>query len=173
MATIYLAQRHVLSSLTGTCTLWSILCWCYLRMYTLGKSFGKTFTALKCLFNLLLVAHQKVYKALLKLRKRVFSFTLFWCLGQKPFLFPFNKLYFLTARLSGLFLSAWLSEFFSSQDLCTGGLTPFRPLSGLQEIPVGTREKSRVLSFLSRWGLTPRVHLKCNPEISVAPGEEH
>ena len=29
----------------------------------------------------------------------------------------------------------------------TGGLTPFRPLSGLQEVPVATREESGVLRF--------------------------
>ena len=34
-------------------------------------------------------------------------------------------------------------------------LTPFRPLSGLQEIPVATREESGVLRFPSRQGLTP------------------
>ena len=39
----------------------------------------------------------------------------------------------------------------------TGGLTPFRPLSGLQEIPVATREESGVLRFPSRQGLTPWV----------------
>ena len=42
-----------------------------------SQGFSKTFTTLKCLFNLLLVARQKVYKALLKLTTRVISFTLF------------------------------------------------------------------------------------------------
>ena len=55
----------------------------------------------------------------------------------------------------------------------TGGLTPFRPLSGLQEIPVATREESGVLRFPSRQGLTPRVHQESNPEIPVPPGDEH
>ena len=50
----------------------------------------------------------------------------------------------------------------------TGGLTPFRPLSGLQEIPVATREESGVHSFPSRRGLTPRVSLR-----SPAEGEGH
>ena len=36
----------------------------------------------------------------------------------------------------------------------TGGFTPFRPLNGLQEIPVATWEDSRVLCFPSRRGLT-------------------
>ena len=52
-------------------------------------------------------------------------------------------------------------------------MTPFRPLSGLQEIPVATREESRVLRFPSRQGLTPRVHQESNPEIPVPPGDEH
>ena len=55
----------------------------------------------------------------------------------------------------------------------TGGLTPFRPLSWVQEIPGETREESGVLRFPSRQGLTPRVHQESNPEIPVAPGEEH
>ena len=55
----------------------------------------------------------------------------------------------------------------------TGGLTPFRPLCGLQEIPVGTREESGILCFPYIPGLTPLVSLECNPEIPVAPGEEH
>ena len=42
----------------------------------------------------------------------------------------------------------------------TGGLTPFRPLSGLQEIPVATREDSGVLCFHSRRGVTHRVSLQ-------------
>ena len=41
----------------------------------------------------------------------------------------------------------------------TGGFTPFRPLNGLQEIPVATREESGVFGFPSRRGLTPRVSL--------------
>ena len=48
-----------------------------------------------------------------------------------------------------------------------------RPLRGLQETRVATREESGVLGFPSRRGLTPRVSLECNPEIPVAPGEEH
>ena len=48
-----------------------------------------------------------------------------------------------------------------------------RPLSGLQEIRVATREESGVLCFPSRRGLIPRVSLECNPEMPVAPGEEH
>ena len=36
-----------------------------------------------------------------------------------------------------------------------------------------TREESGVLYFPSRRGLTPWVSLECNPEIPVAPGEEH
>ena len=55
----------------------------------------------------------------------------------------------------------------------TGGLTPFRPLSGLQEIPIATREESGVLRFPSRQELTPRVHQESNPEIPVPPGDEH
>ena len=39
----------------------------------------------------------------------------------------------------------------------TGGFTPFRPLNGLQEISVATREESGVICFPSRRGLTPQV----------------
>ena len=38
-----------------------------------------------------------------------------------------------------------------------GGFTHFTPLSGLQEIPVATRQESGVLGFPSRRGLTPRA----------------
>ena len=55
----------------------------------------------------------------------------------------------------------------------TGGLTPFRPLSGIQEIPIVTLEETGFLCFPSRRGLSPRVSLECNPKIRVAPGEEH
>ena len=37
-----------------------------------------------------------------------------------------------------------------------GGLTPFSPLSGLQEIPVATREEREVLCFPSRGRLKPK-----------------
>ena len=40
-----------------------------------------------------------------------------------------------------------------------------RPLRGLQETRVATREESGVLGFPSRRGLTPRGSLECNPEI--------
>ena len=50
---------------------------------------------------------------------------------------------------------------------------PLRPLRGLQETRVATREESGVFSFPSRRGLTPRVCLICEPEIPVAPGEKH
>ena len=56
---------------------------------------------------------------------------------------------------------------------CTEGLTTFRPLNGLLEIPVATREESGVLCINSRRGLTLRLNLECNPEIPVATGEEH
>ena len=55
----------------------------------------------------------------------------------------------------------------------TGGLTPFRPQSGLQEVPVATRKESGVLCFPSTRGLTPWVHQESNPEIPVPPGDEH
>ena len=51
-------------------------------------------------------------------------------------------------------------------------VTPFRPLSGLQETPVVTQEESGVLCFPSSRALTPRMRLECNPEIAVTPGEE-
>ena len=54
----------------------------------------------------------------------------------------------------------------------TGGLTQFRPLNGLQKIPVATREESGVLCFHSRRGVTLWVNLEFNPEIPVATGEE-
>ena len=38
-----------------------------------------------------------------------------------------------------------------------GGFTPFTPRSGLQEIPVATRQESGVLCFPSRRGLTLRA----------------
>ena len=58
---------------------------------------------------------------------------------------------------------------------CEGelGLTPFRPLSGLQETPVVTREESGVLCFPSSRARTPRMRLECKPEITVGPGEEY
>ena len=46
----------------------------------------------------------------------------------------------------------------------TGGLTPFRPLSGLQEIPIATRQESGFLCFNSRRDLTPLVNLELNPQ---------
>ena len=52
-------------------------------------------------------------------------------------------------------------------------MTPFRPLIGLQELHVVTREDSGVLCFHSRRGVTHRVRLECDPDIPVAPGEEH
>ena len=48
-----------------------------------------------------------------------------------------------------------------------------RPLRGLQEPRVATREESGVLGFPSRRGLTPRGSLECNPEIPAFPGEEN
>ena len=48
-----------------------------------------------------------------------------------------------------------------------------KPLRGLQEIRVATREESGVLGFPSRRGLTPRGSLECNPEIPAFPGEEY
>ena len=45
-----------------------------------------------------------------------------------------------------------------------------RPLRGLQETRVATREESGVLGFPSRRGLTPRGSLECNPEI-IADGK--
>ena len=41
---------------------------------------------------------------------------------------------------------------------------PLRPLRGLQETRVATREESGVLGLPSRRGLTPRGSLECNPE---------
>ena len=55
----------------------------------------------------------------------------------------------------------------------TGGFTPSRPLSGLQDIPDTTQEESGILCFPSRKGLTPRVSLECNSKIPVTPGEEN
>ena len=55
----------------------------------------------------------------------------------------------------------------------TGGLTPFRTISGLEDVPVVTREDSGELCFSSRQGLTHRVRLECDPDILVAPGGEH
>ena len=46
-----------------------------------------------------------------------------------------------------------------------------RPLRGLQESRVATREESGVLGFPSRRGLTPRGSLECNPEIPAIPGD--
>ena len=48
-----------------------------------------------------------------------------------------------------------------------------RPLRGLQEIRVATREGSGVLRFPSRRGLTPQGSLECNLEIPAFPGEEY
>ena len=57
----------------------------------------------------------------------------------------------------------------SPQRLGRGGT----PRSGLQEIPVATRQESGVLFFPSRRGLTLRVSRECNPEIPVGPVVEH
>ena len=46
-----------------------------------------------------------------------------------------------------------------------------RPLRGLQEPRVATREESGVLGFPSRRGLTPRGSLECNTEIPAFPGD--
>ena len=48
-----------------------------------------------------------------------------------------------------------------------------RPLRGLPETRVATREEGGVLGFPSRRGLTPRGSLECNPEINAFPGEEY
>ena len=48
-----------------------------------------------------------------------------------------------------------------------------RPLRGLQEIRVMTREESGVFGFPSRKGLTPQGSLECNPEITAFHGEEY
>ena len=48
-----------------------------------------------------------------------------------------------------------------------------RPLRGLQEIRVATREGSGVLRFPSRRGLTPQGSLECNLESPAFPGEEY
>ena len=45
-----------------------------------------------------------------------------------------------------------------------------RPLRGLQEIRVATREDSGVLGFPSRRGLATRGILECNPEVPAFPG---
>src|SRR5574337_693351 len=69
---------------------------------------------------------------------------------------------------------AWPRD--QSRDLspnASGGLTPFSPPSELQEIPVATREQSGVLCYHSRWRPVSPGCLECNPEIPVAPGEEH
>ena len=50
---------------------------------------------------------------------------------------------------------------------------PLRPLRGLQETRVATREESGVLGFPSRRGLIPWVSLVRKPEIPVAPRDEH
>ena len=55
----------------------------------------------------------------------------------------------------------------------TGGVATFRPLCVLQQIPVTTTEENGGLCLHSRLGLTPWVSLECNPEICVAPSEEH
>ena len=52
-------------------------------------------------------------------------------------------------------------------------MAPFRPLCGLQQIPVTAPEENGGLCFHSRTGMTPWVSLECNLEICVAPGEEH
>ena len=54
----------------------------------------------------------------------------------------------------------------------TGGLTPWRPLSGLQEIPIVTQEDIRILCFPSSRGLTLLFQLCRNPAIEVRNGEE-
>ena len=53
------------------------------------------------------------------------------------------------------------------------GWTLLRPLRGLQETRIATREESGVLGLPSRRGLIPRGSLECNPEIPAFPGEEY
>ena len=48
-----------------------------------------------------------------------------------------------------------------------------RPLRGLPETRVVTREESGVLGFPLRRGLTLQGSLECNPEILAFPGEEY
>ena len=48
-----------------------------------------------------------------------------------------------------------------------------RPLCGLQQIPVSSTEENGGLCFHPRRALTPWLSLECNPEICVAPSEEH
>ena len=79
-----------------------------------------------------------------------------------------------SSRDEGLPFPPWTrvqSRFLSPNS--TGGVTPFRPLCGLQQIPVTTPEENGGLYFHSRRGLTPWLSLECNREICVAPGEEH
>ena len=47
---------------------------------------------------------------------------------------------------------------------------PLRPLRGLQETRVATREESGVLGFSLRRGLTPRGSLECNPDKNTGVG---
>src|SRR5574340_1043446 len=55
----------------------------------------------------------------------------------------------------------------------SGGLTPFSPPNELQQITVATREQSGFVASTRDECLSPRGRLECNPEIPVAPGEEH
>ena len=47
------------------------------------------------------------------------------------------------------------------------------PPTELQEIPVAIREQSGFFASTRDECLSPRVRLECNPEIPVAPAEEH
>ena len=72
------------------------------------------------------------------------------------------------------FLLCWPREVQSSIRVASESwrlLSPLRPLRGLQETRVATREESGVLGFPSRRGLTPRGSLECNPEIPAFTGE--
>src|SRR5574340_737387 len=104
---------------------------------------------------------------MLCLRVALFFFLFFFFLmirrPPRSTLFPYTTLF-----------RSWPSD--QSRDLspnASGGLTPLSPPNELQEIP--SRLESRAGFFASTRDecLSPRVRLECNPEIPVAPGEEH
>ena len=67
----------------------------------------------------------------------------------------------------------WMEKSGGLQSMGSWRVGPLRPLRGLPETRVATREEGGVLSFPSSRGLTPRGSLECNPDIPAFPGEEY
>ena len=98
----YISPRDILP---GTHSPWLILDWCYLGMYPVGEGFWQNFYNLVQSWSILfifLAANWKVYTALLKLVRGVYSFF--------PLLMPMSEafLFFHFSKFSAAQSSEWL-----------------------------------------------------------------